>query len=60
MQQLMHGQSITDPCLGWDDTVELLDELSHAVTTRRARLNFSKRLSSLNDKSVSMLSEATV
>jgi len=58
--QLMHGQSITDPCLGWDDTVELLDELSHAVTTRRARLNFSKRLSSLNDKSVSMLSEATV
>ena len=34
---LTYGQSITDACLGWDDTVPLLEELAAAVETRRAR-----------------------
>lgn len=33
---LTYGQSITDACLGWDDTVGLLRELAEAVGTRRA------------------------
>ncbi|GGG22637.1 phospho-2-dehydro-3-deoxyheptonate aldolase [Rhodococcoides trifolii] len=33
---LTYGQSITDACLGWDSTVELLDVLSSAVSARRA------------------------
>src|SRR6185295_8186520 len=32
---LTFGQSITDPCLGWDDSVELLDTLAAAVKARR-------------------------
>lgn len=34
---LAHGVSITDACLGWDDTVTLLAELAEAVRARRAR-----------------------
>ncbi|WP_426991595.1 3-deoxy-7-phosphoheptulonate synthase AroG [Methylomonas sp. CM2] len=33
---LVFGQSITDPCLGWDDTVKLLNDLAGAVERRRA------------------------
>jgi len=33
---LTYGQSITDACLGWDDTVPVLDELAKAVRARRA------------------------
>ncbi len=33
--QLEYGKSITDPCLGWDDSVELLESLSEAVKARR-------------------------
>ncbi len=36
-QPLTYGQSVTDACLGWDDTVELLDILAGAVDRRRAR-----------------------
>lgn len=32
---LVYGQSITDSCLGWDDTVAALDELAAAVRQRR-------------------------
>jgi 3-deoxy-7-phosphoheptulonate synthase len=32
---LRHGQSVTDACLGWDDTVETLDVLADAVRKRR-------------------------
>ncbi len=32
---LTYGQSITDACLGWDDTVPVLDELAKAVRARR-------------------------
>jgi len=34
-QDLIYGQSITDPCLGWDDTVQLLKTLAIAVQKRR-------------------------
>jgi 3-deoxy-7-phosphoheptulonate synthase len=32
---LVYGRSITDACLGWDDSVQLLEELSAAVVQRR-------------------------
>ena len=32
---LVHGQSITDGCIGWDTTVEVLETLARAVTSRR-------------------------
>lgn len=32
---LAYGQSITDACLGWDDTAPLLRELAQAVRVRR-------------------------
>jgi 3-deoxy-7-phosphoheptulonate synthase len=34
-QKLQYGVSITDACLGWDDTVKLLDTLADAVRRRR-------------------------
>jgi 3-deoxy-7-phosphoheptulonate synthase len=33
---LVYGQSITDACLAWDETVPLLQELASAVRARRA------------------------
>ena len=35
IHQLTYGQSITDACLGWDDSVQALDILSQAVQARR-------------------------
>jgi len=34
--KLAYGMSITDPCLGWDDTVEALRVLDDAVRRRRS------------------------
>lgn len=34
-QPLVYGQSITDGCLGWDDSVPLLEQLAAAVRARR-------------------------
>ncbi len=34
--ELVYGQSITDACLGWEDSQALLDELAAAVRTRRS------------------------
>ena len=34
---LEYGKSITDACLGWDDSVQSLEVLSQAVKARRAR-----------------------
>ncbi len=34
-QELAYGQSITDACLGWNDTVQLLNNLAVAVQKRR-------------------------
>jgi len=33
-QPLVYGQSITDPCLSWEDSETLLDKLAAAVATR--------------------------
>jgi 3-deoxy-7-phosphoheptulonate synthase len=35
--QLEYGKSITDACLGWQDTVELLEMLAASVRTRRQK-----------------------
>ena len=32
---LVYGQSITDGCLGWDDSVQVLESLAEAVRARR-------------------------
>jgi 3-deoxy-7-phosphoheptulonate synthase len=34
---LVYGQSVTDACLGWDDTVPVLDDLAKAVRARREK-----------------------
>ncbi len=34
-QPLTHGQSITDACISWDTTVEVLEELAEAAASRR-------------------------
>ena len=36
---LEYGKSITDACLGWDDSLATLAELSAAVKARRVRAN---------------------
>ncbi|MEZ5572675.1 MAG: 3-deoxy-7-phosphoheptulonate synthase [Halioglobus sp.] len=36
-QSLTYGQSITDPCMSWEDTLTLLHELAEAVRQRRSR-----------------------
>lgn len=36
-QELVYGQSITDACLGWEDTAELINELAEASKTRRKK-----------------------
>jgi 3-deoxy-7-phosphoheptulonate synthase len=35
-QPLAYGQSITDGCIGWDDSVRVLERLAQAVRRRRA------------------------
>jgi 3-deoxy-7-phosphoheptulonate synthase len=35
--RLVYGQSITDACIGWEDTVAVLQDLASAVRERRAR-----------------------
>jgi 3-deoxy-7-phosphoheptulonate synthase len=36
--QLVYGQSVTDACIGWEDTVPLLESLAQGVRKRRAAL----------------------
>ncbi len=36
--ELNYGQSITDACISWEDTVSLLKDLAAAVRARRQRL----------------------
>ncbi len=36
-EPMTYGQSVTDACLGWDDTVQLLENLARAVRDRRSR-----------------------
>ena len=35
--RLEYGKSITDACIGWDDSIRVLETLSDAVLARRAR-----------------------
>jgi 3-deoxy-7-phosphoheptulonate synthase len=42
---LTYGQSITDGCIGWEDTVKVLDNLANAVRARRLK-NIRKSLAS--------------
>ncbi|CAK0772943.1 3-deoxy-7-phosphoheptulonate synthase, Phe-sensitive [Gammaproteobacteria bacterium] len=37
-QPLVYGQSITDACLAWEDTIELLEELAISVRARRMKV----------------------
>ena len=34
-ENLTYGQSITDACMGWEDTLECLEKLNNAVNTKR-------------------------
>jgi len=36
-RELTYGQSITDACIAWDDTVSVLDGLAESVRARRGR-----------------------
>ena len=40
---LTYGQSITDACLGWDDSLSTLEELSQAVLQRREAAAVGKK-----------------
>jgi 3-deoxy-7-phosphoheptulonate synthase len=35
-EDLIYGQSITDACLGWEDSIRILDDLEAAVRARRS------------------------
>ena len=41
-EPLTFGQSITDPCMSWDDTLPLLQELAAAVRLRRSVAKIQK------------------
>ena len=36
--RLVYGQSVTDACMGWEQTVPVLAELAQAVRARREAL----------------------
>lgn len=36
-QPLEYGKSVTDACMGWETTVQVLEDLAAAVRARRAR-----------------------
>ena len=37
-KSLVYGQSVTDACIGWEDTEKVLYDLAAAVKARRAKL----------------------
>ena len=37
-EQMTYGQSVTDACIGWNDTAELLRSLASSVAQRQSRL----------------------
>src|SRR3546814_13725277 len=39
----MYGQSLTDACLGWDDSVRLLERLALAIQYRRRTYGTARR-----------------
>ena len=36
-KELVYGQSITDACIGWEDSRNLIDALANAVRQRRLK-----------------------
>ena len=36
-KELVYGLSITDACVGWEDTRKLVEDLAHAVRQRRLK-----------------------
>lgn len=38
-KDLVYGQSITDPCVGWDDTIAMFDMLNEAIDRNREAKN---------------------
>jgi 3-deoxy-7-phosphoheptulonate synthase len=36
LSKLTRGQSVTDACINWDDTVEVLEKFAAAVRARRS------------------------
>lgn len=36
LDSMTYGQSVTDACIGWDDTIEVLEKFAGAVRQRRA------------------------
>ena len=34
-KELVYGQSVTDACIGWDDTEKALRQLAQAIKQRR-------------------------
>ncbi|MCD8339588.1 MAG: 3-deoxy-7-phosphoheptulonate synthase AroG [Burkholderiales bacterium] len=36
-KELVYGQSVTDACIGWDDTVKAIEKIARAVRDRRER-----------------------
>jgi len=36
-KELAYGQSVTDPCLGWEESIPVLERLAEAVRERRRR-----------------------
>ena len=45
---LTYGQSVTDACVGWDDTIVVLDQLASAVRARRHSAKASVALAPLS------------
>jgi 3-deoxy-7-phosphoheptulonate synthase len=46
-QPLVYGQSVTDGCIGWESSIDVLDRLATAVKTRRAREHTHARAGSV-------------
>lgn len=46
-EKLVYGQSITDSCIGWEDTVNLLNELKEASDVRNNLISQDKGISSV-------------
>jgi 3-deoxy-7-phosphoheptulonate synthase len=46
---LVYGQSITDACISWETTIQVLDLLREGVRARRARSNNQNGYNAYNE-----------
>jgi 3-deoxy-7-phosphoheptulonate synthase len=53
-RNLEYGKSITDACLGWDDSLDLLDRLSSAVAERRLASDYALSQRSASEANMSV------